>query len=373
MQAEVTLVHPGEAIAVLIRLNREKPDRINFKSIFHSGSLSESTICNICLRPTQQPLCNFIDLRTGESWFCYKPQNMSCDTRTNHIRMDNQHFKKIIQIGVNMKVFIGASGPEKVTVLPKNKDQPEVKSISVTSGPSGYSYQGLWRALGNTTVRQINMSATSQCLKHKLVHLYGDSTIRQWFEYFMKTLPGLKQFDLQEDKLVGPFMAVDHTNNILMTYHYHGPPLSFKNVPTSELRYVANELDDLTGGANTVVVIGVWAHFTSFPMEVYIRRLLGIRRAVMRLLDRAPHTLVIIRTGKPRSLTLYYSLINVDWYTTQFNKVLRALFTGLNVHWIDAWEMVVAHHLPHDIHPQTPIIKNMIDILLSHICPKNSG
>ncbi|XP_029288136.1 NXPE family member 3-like [Cottoperca gobio] len=378
---EVTLVHPGEAIAVLIRMNKEEPDRIKYNSIFHSGSLSESTICDVCLRPTQQPLCNFTDFRTGDSWFCYKPQNLSCDTRIIHNRNFNPDIVRMIKpkedmlfkSGVNMKVFIGASGPDNVTVLPKNKDHPEVKSISVTSAPSGYYYQGLWRALGNTTVRQINMSAASQCLKFKMVRLYGDSTIRQWFGFFMENLPGIKQFDLQEDKDFGPFMAVDHSNNILVTYRYHGPPIFYNNLPTSKLRYIANELDDLTGGANTVVAFGIWAHFTHFPMEVYIRRLLGIRRAVMRLLDRAPRTLVIIRTGNPRSLTLHYSLIHSDWYSMQRNKVLRALFTGLNVHWIDAWEMAVAHHLPHSLHPQTPIVMNMIDILLSHICPKKSG
>ncbi|XP_029317079.1 NXPE family member 3-like [Cottoperca gobio] len=258
-------------------------------------------------------------------------------------------------------------------VLLDTPDQPEVKSISVTSGPSGYYYQSMWRALGSTTVRQMNMPATSQCLKRKVVHLYGDSTIRQWFEFFMKTLPDLKQFDLHVGKEVGPFMAVDHANNILLKFRFHGPPIILINVPSSELRYITNELDELTGGANAVVVIGVWAHFTCFPMEVYIRRLLSIRRAVVRLLDRAPRTTVIIRTGNPRSLTLYYSLIHSDWYSMQRNKVLRDVFKGLNVHWIDAWEMVLAHHLPHDLHPPTPIISNMIDVLLSHICPKKDG
>nr|XP_040028821.1 NXPE family member 3-like [Gasterosteus aculeatus aculeatus] len=83
-QVEVTLVHPGEAFSVLDRLNKEQPGRIYFKSVFRSGSLSETTICNVCLRPTIQPLCNFTDLRTGEPWFCYKPKNLGCDTRINH-------------------------------------------------------------------------------------------------------------------------------------------------------------------------------------------------------------------------------------------------------------------------------------------------
>ncbi len=163
-------------------------------------------------------------------------------------------------------------------------------------------------------------------------------------------------------------MALDHANSILVTYRCHGPPISFTPVPTSELRYIANELDGLTGGTNTVVVIGIWAHFSSFPVEIYIRRLQSIRRAVMRLLDRAPGTRVVIRTANLRALTLPVALTYSDWYSLQLYKVLRTMFKGLDVHWVDAWEMSLAHKEPHDVHPKPPIIKNMINVLLSYIC-----
>ncbi len=81
---QVMLVHPSEAVTVLRRLNIEQPDRVYFESLFRSGSVSQTTICNIYLRPTQQPLCNYTDLRTGEPWFCYKPNNLSCDARVIH-------------------------------------------------------------------------------------------------------------------------------------------------------------------------------------------------------------------------------------------------------------------------------------------------
>ncbi|XP_075932198.1 NXPE family member 3-like [Anarhichas minor] len=376
-QVEVTLVHTGEVISVLNRLNREQPYRMYYKSLFRSGSLSETTICNICLRPTQQPLCNYTDLRTGEPWFCYKPKNLSCDARINHYmgggkeNLLNANEEKLFQSGVNLKVYIQASGPASVTVLPQKESQPQEKSSTVTSGPSGYYYQGVWRALGGTTVREFNASAISQCLKGKVVHMYGDSTIRQWFEFFDATLPGLKKFDLHNAETTGPHMSLDNTNNILMTYRSHGPPIQFEPMDTRDLRYIANELDDLVGGPNTVVVFTIWAHFGSFPMEIYIRRLQSIRRAVVRLLDRAPGTLVFIRTANLKGLT---TVINYsDWFSLQLDKVLRAMFKGLNVHLIDAWEMTLAHHLPHNIHPPPPIIRNMINHLLSYICPQNSS
>ncbi|XP_070784871.1 NXPE family member 3-like [Enoplosus armatus] len=378
-QVEVTLVHPSETVTVLRRLNSEKPDRVYFQSLFRSGSLSQNTTCNVCLRPTQRPLCNYTDLHTGEPWFCYKPNNLSCDARINHhMGGYKQNLKAgeemLFQSGVNMKVSIWASGPASVTVLPKKEDQPEVKSSSVKSGLSGYYYQGLWRALGGATVRRFNTSSDiSRCLKGKVVHLYGDSTVRQWFEYLSATLPDLREFDLHTLKKVGPFMALDYVNNILVTFRCHGPPIRIVNVQTSELRYIANELDGLIGGTNAVVVFGIWAHFGNFPIELYIRRLQSIRRAVVRLLDRAPGTLVVIRTGNPKALSFSVSLTNSDWYSLQRDKVLRAMFKGLNVRLVDAWEMTLAHHLPHNLHPKPPIIKNMIDVLLSYICPQNGG
>ncbi|KAK9525493.1 hypothetical protein VZT92_016191 [Zoarces viviparus] len=378
-QVEVTLVHPGEAISVLKRLNREQPDRVYFLSLFHSGSLSETTLCNVCLRPTQQPLCNYTDLRTGEPWFCYKPKSLSCDARINHYeggfkeKVLNSNEEKFFQSGVNMKVYIRASGPANVTVLPQKEGQPHVKSSTVTSGPSGYYYQGVWRALGGTTVREFSASAISQCLKGKMLHMYGDSTIRQWYEFLNAALPGLKEFDLHNPKKTGPHMSLDYANNILMTYRSHGPPIHFPPMDTRVLHYIANELDGLVGEPNTVVVFTIWAHFGPFPMEIYIRRLQSIRRAVVRLLDTTPGTLVVIRTANPRALTLYVTINYSDWYMLRRDKVLRAIFKGLKVHLIDAWEMVLAHHLPHDLHPPPPIIRNMINHLLSYICPHNGS
>jgi len=168
-------------------------------------------------------------------------------------------------------------------------------------------------------------------------------------------------------------MALDYANNILVTFRCHGPPLRLAKIPTKDFRFIANELNGLVGGTKVVVVIGIWSHLGTFPMVIYIRRLQSIRRAVVRLLDRAPGTLVVIRTANLKALTLYETITNSDWFSLQRDKVLRAMFKGLNVHLIDAWEMTLAHHLPHNLHPQPPIIKNMIDHMLSYICPQKAG
>lgn len=40
-------------------------------------------------------------------------------------------------------------------------------------------------------LRQFNdSSAVTQCLKDKVINMYGDSTARQWFEYLITFVPG---------------------------------------------------------------------------------------------------------------------------------------------------------------------------------------
>ncbi|XP_028250282.1 NXPE family member 3 [Parambassis ranga] len=379
-QVEVKLVHSSEAIAVLRRLREERPDRVFFKSLFRQGFMSETTVCNMCLPSDQQPLCNYTDLYTGEPWYCYKPKRLSCDTRVNHAK--GGYLKHLItnkeallfQSGVNIKVHIQPSGSNKITVLaPKDKVEEEssMKPETFDLAPSGYYYEDSWRPLGQIKIRRFNQSsAVAQCLKNKVINMYGDSTVRQWFEYLIAFVPELKEFNLHSPKNVGPFMAVDSTHNILLRYRCHGPPIRFSTVTSSELRYISNELDGLAGGPNTVVVLSIWAHFSTFPVEVYIRRLRHIRRAVVRLLDRAPGTLVVIRSANLQALDQEVSLYNSDWYSLQINKVLRAMFKGLNIPVVDAWQMSLAHHLPHDLHPPPVIVKNMIDMLLSYVCPE---
>lgn len=171
---------------------------------------------------------------------------------------------------------------------------------------------------------------------------------------------------------MGPYLAVDSIHNILVKYRCHGPPIRFSTVSASELRYISNELDGLSGGPDTVVVLSIWAHFSTFPVEVYIRRLRHIRRALVRLMNRAPGTVVVIRSANLQALDQDVSLYNSDWFSLQLDQVLKSMFSRLDVLLMDAWQMSLAHHLPHALHPPPPIIKNMVDMLLSYICPDNT-
>ncbi|XP_053563521.1 NXPE family member 3 [Bombina bombina] len=372
VSVSITLVHPSEGIQVLQRLRREKPDRVYFKSLFRSGGTSETKMCNVCLNK-KMPICNYTDLKTGEPWFCYKPDKLSCSTRVNHAK--GGYLKNLLTIeeslffhsGINIKVPILASGPDTVTVhLLSMKD--EDLHFDSQPFPSGYYYHDHWVSR-RSFVRQFNTpSDITDCLQGKVVHLFGDSTIRQWFEYLTSFVPELKLFDLGSPKNVGPFLSIDVEHNIMLKFRCHGPPIRFSTVSSNELRYISNELDGIAGGQNTVVALTIWSHFSTFTVELYIRRLRNIRAAVLRLLDRSPATAIVIRSANVQELGPEVSLFNSDWYSLQLDAVMRSMFVDLNIFIVDAWEMSLAHYLPHALHPEPIIIKNQIDEFLSFVC-----
>ncbi|CAM2097130.1 unnamed protein product [Caretta caretta] len=379
VRVSVSLVHPSEGIQVLQRLREERPDRVFFKSLFRSGSTSETTVCNVCL-PGELPVCNFTDLFTGEPWFCYKPRKLSCASRINHAKGGYQKGlltpseSLFFQTDVNIKVPVLPSGPDSVTVEPLGFT--ESANLDRSQGPDifplGYYYQDEWRPR-TRWIRHFNKTADiSKCLQGKVVHLFGDSTIRQWFEYLTTFVPDLVEFNLGSPKNVGPFLSVDLKHNVLLKFRCHGPPIRFTTVFSSELRYIANELNGIVGGRNTVIAITVWSHFSTFPVEVYIRRLRNIRRSIIQLLDRSPKTLVVIRTANVQELGPEVSLFNSDWYSFQLDTVMRKMFSGIAVFFVDAWEMSLAHYLPHNLHPQDIIVKNQIDAFLSFVCPSET-
>uniref|UniRef100_A0A8C6SEJ5 Neurexophilin and PC-esterase domain family, member 3 n=1 Tax=Neogobius melanostomus TaxID=47308 RepID=A0A8C6SEJ5_9GOBI len=368
---EVTLVHSSESITVLKRVTEEQPGRIHFTSEFRSGSVKMQTICNVCLDPGSGPLCNFTDLNTGEQWFCYKPKSLDCNTRISH---SSAHVRggiskeegTLFQKGINLKAPIKALGKENIMILP-TAAIPTAKNV--TSGPSGYYYSDQWRRLRGPDVRHFNnASVITACLKGKRLHLLGDSTIRQLYELITKTVPNLQRFDTYSSSQTGPFLAVDHTNTLwclitVIVLPFASPSSLCPSCVTWLMNWMDWQVDRKLCSDRHLGALHL------LPLEVYYQRLMTVRRAVQRLLSRAPETRVIVRSANMKSLDLFQSWTASDWYALQVDKVLRAVFEDMDVLLLDVWDMVQAHYLPHNLHPPPPIIKQMIDVVLSYVCP----
>uniref|UniRef100_A0A673IY04 NXPE C-terminal domain-containing protein n=1 Tax=Sinocyclocheilus rhinocerous TaxID=307959 RepID=A0A673IY04_9TELE len=164
-----------------------------------------------------------------------------------------------------------------------------------TPVPAGFYLNDVWTSFVCST-RHFTTQTTTECLKDKHIYMMGDSTMRQWFDFFVKVVPTLKQMNLHVQYQSGPLLAVDVKNNIDLHWRAHGIPLRSRKSAVANLHYISNEIDDLAGGSHTVIMFHMGPHFTTYPLDFYTHRVLRIRKAVLALLQRAPDTTVIIKT-----------------------------------------------------------------------------
>ncbi|XP_040208139.1 NXPE family member 3-like [Rana temporaria] len=367
----ISLVHSSEAIVILRKKRETRPDKVYYAGYFHYKRKKAVVECNA--QPPGQDVCSYRDSHTGEEWFCVRPQGFPCTSYLEHSSSGNREIltsaeREFLNSSVSNKVIPSALPglvvqPQKRTTEVKNICKPGLTNPE----PAGYYYQDKWNSLVCRNRNFPTPATVTACLKGKVVYMFGDSTLRQWWEYLVDFVPSLQRVDLHVSYTSGPLLATDTEHNFLLHWRAHQRPLSMKRTRLQELKYIANELDGMGGGDDgLVIVINCLAHFIFFPVDVYLRRMVIIRDAVARLLERSPRTKVIIKSGNTGFLFIHGS----DWLSLQLDTVMRAVFSGLPVTILDAWQMTSCHYLPNKIHPKKIIIENMVDLMLSFICPK---
>jgi DNA primase catalytic subunit len=130
--------------------------------------------------------------------------------------------------------------------------------------------------------------------------------------------------------------------------------------------YIAREIDWILGDRNTAIVITFGQHFRPFPIKIFIRRAINIRKAIERLFLRSPDTKVIIKTENVRELnTDIERFTNFHGYIQYLT--MKDIFKDLNVGVIHAWDMTIAYDA-NMFHPPDYVVGNQIDMFLNYIC-----
>ncbi|XP_051543536.1 NXPE family member 3-like isoform X1 [Myxocyprinus asiaticus] len=380
-QVSVRLMHSSEVVQILKKYGESSFPRSHYKGHFEGPGpngawIREVVECNLKWGPNGSWIkgnccCEYKDAKTGTVWQCERPKALSCDYWVFH---ENGHFqsplnpfeKKLFARTVTNKHITGDT--RAINVLPNNADlgsKDRCRSGLTTPVPAGFYFQDVWKSFVCKT-KHFSRTEMGNCLKNKIVYMMGDSTTRQWFEYFLRTVPGLKRMDLHTNPKNGPVMAVELKNNIIVHWRAHGYPLQFRKMPAADLHYISNEIDYITGGRHTVVVFTIFAHLVFHPITFYVHKVAKIRQAVLALLKRAPTTTVIIKSGNTGFTKDEYGN---DWYRMQLNTVMREMFRDIAVVYLDVWQMTSCHYTVEDIHPAGVIVSNEIDMLLSYICP----
>ncbi|XP_035694576.1 NXPE family member 3-like [Branchiostoma floridae] len=384
-RVSVQLVHPSEAVKVLRRV-RDVPAKRSFTCMFIDAKSGdrEKRPCFTAQPPELPPerLCDFSRHEANGTWFCEKPESLPCDAivacrREVSLKTDQP---TILVSEDEWKLFLSPyvdtelEQDDPVVINVKESEQPLTDRLPECSGQAPDAMtNGYWSGNGwNSTVcnvRQFTRTDMRRCVANKTLYLQGDSTIRKWFQWFA----GKEQSRHKGSLKGGPAILSDKDSNSVVTYRAHGlPVLGSEWMNISKIRYIADELDSIKGGPDTLIVLGLGAQFTTEPIEMFRARLYAIQNAIRRLLQRSPGTRVFVRTGTTRdhkSQRLY--LRGSDWLAYQIVQEIRQIFgPDRNAVVLDTWDMSVCQWEVENLHNGTAMMDAQMNMFLSHICPK---
>lgn len=365
----ILIMHPSEGVSALWRARKLGYDRIIFSGQFVSGASQVHTECALVLNSSAE-LCQYLDAQDQEAFYCVKPPNVPCAALT-HMHSKNKDVSYLSQqersLFERSNIGVEIMGKSNVISVSKcNKAVPEKEKCKlgmVSSIPSGHVWKNTWTP-ASCSLAPIKMK---DCLRGKFIHLMGDSTIRQWMEYFKSKINTLRSVDLHETGKLQHQLAVDLDEKISIQWQKHGYPLIGSLVySVKEIENIARIIDRTGGEKNTVLVISLGQHFRPFPIDVFIRRALNVHKALQRLLLRSPDTLVVLKTENIRDLNSDVERFSDFHGYTQY-LALKDIFQDLNVGVIDAWDMTIAYGI-NNVHPPEDVVRSQINIFLNYIC-----
>ncbi|KAL4601579.1 NXPE family member 2-like isoform X1 [Arapaima gigas] len=233
--------------------------------------------------------------------------------------------------------------------------------------PSGYFFGSRWFSSSCKTGNFFDAESINSCLKGKRIYFNGDSTMRQWIQYLNHFQKDFKSLD---GSGFSSMMIANHHSNFTIEWKNHGHPwITVRRIKIAESRYISRDLDSIKVEGKeeqVVVVISVGQHFRAFPLELFVRRLLSLRRAIQRLQTRILGTQVFIKLENTREFSSEQERFS-DWHGHLQNLAQKKVFGDLNVGFIDAWDMTVAANT-FSIHPSEAIIANEMAVFLSYLC-----
>ncbi|XP_038178133.1 NXPE family member 2 [Arvicola amphibius] len=368
----VLLMHPSEGVSALWRARNQGYDRIIFTGQFLNGTAPVFTKCGLTLN-TNAEQCQYLDARDHEAFYCLKPPHVPCEALT-HMKTNNNNVsylslqEQFLFRRVNMAVEMVKSLT--ITVLPGNRNETKKKKCQVgmkTPFPSGYTFKGRWISTFCEQKEFSNINDITNCLTRKLIYLMGDSTLRQWVYYLSKVVKTLTLFDHHGTGMFQTHVLLDVKRHILVQWKKHGHPFVTKKLfSVKDDNYIPREIDQVAGDSRTAIVITFGQHFRPFPINLFIRRAINIRKAIERLFLRSPETKVIIKTENIREVNENAEIFS-DFHGNIQNLILRNIFRDLNVGIIDAWDMTIAYRCE-DVHPSTSVVESQVAMFLNYIC-----
>ncbi|XP_072011692.1 NXPE family member 4-like isoform X2 [Engystomops pustulosus] len=371
----VFLMHPSEVASALWTFRNQWHGYVDHMGKYVTPQQQREVICGFHLDKKGE-LCEYTDQRDEEYFYCVKPQNFSCDSLSK-VKSWWRHDKTLFttdQMSLLDKSNIRVRIPTDFHHI--NVSHCNNSHISITKTckigmkleyPSGYAMKDVWYPKSCRMLTYKRLEEVGTCLQGKFIHMFGDSTVKLWYDYMGQKIKSLKPFHLYEDNWSQQLLNLDLERNMKISWKRHTFPFITTTYQSwKEERTITREIDLIRGDNRTVIILSIGVHFRAYPLYYFIKRLHNIRRAIERLLIRSPETKVIIKTENTGEMDKNFETMS-DFHAAMHYSVMEIVFNGLNVGFVNGWDMTNAFDT-NKIHPAEKFYGNEVKMLMTYIC-----
>ncbi|XP_071956063.1 NXPE family member 3-like [Antedon mediterranea] len=231
---------------------------------------------------------------------------------------------------------------------------------------NGYWEYGKWKSLECKTKTWSTSDINAALTGHE-VHIIGDSTVKQWYVSLNTRLGRRNLGDISRMHFKQIY------SNFAIQFHYNRLPVSLgKRVPIKHVmeQFEPELIDGLPGHSNCkyLIILGHWAHYGAWTEPTYRDHMFYIKEAIVRLMNRCSDVKVAIRSSHPRDHKIFQTRVQSNhWVFWDMNRIIRELYAGVRVHFIDVWDLALSYPSAHDVHMPTECVNEMVDLLMSHV------
>jgi len=352
-----------------------------------NGLSEESTPCG----PTDvifgyPDVCNYTAINDNLPWFCGKPKQPknNCDDvykfgtgpiDISQASKSEKLFLPTIQEFKNSLVVnqtVDVSSYINKNVFPCSQRSANYSWDEHLVFPSGYWLNGSWRFENCSSNIIHTIASYRKCLSGRMYYFIGDSTIRQYAEYFIMTLldvniKGLKALGSKRTyRLFHKYQGFGiNVTYITPEMPYHNPDLPPRDI-TSQMTEIRRLADSGVDDARLVILTGYHTHFGAFPIHVYSDRVSRLANSLEYLFQKKPRARVFFKG---------HHFIHDDnrWFDSRITQVFQEIVTRAfqnlktRVVYLDTWSITVIYG-NNDVHPSGEAFTSQIQQFMSYLC-----
>ncbi|KAK0048517.1 NXPE family member 3 [Biomphalaria pfeifferi] len=373
------IAHHRETFRLELYRQRVFKSTFWFVGNFVNGKVGEATPClpfpHLPAHSSYE-LCNLTEVN-GAPWYCGKPVKtrfLNCSHFVSTKRMNDFSYLPLSETEAQLSKIAGSvidsdlvlnvlpdeTSNNTVITLPKLKCNERNLSLTFEyNNWFGFYYLNEWRPLTyiiNTLIFY---------LKYQQVIYLGDSNARAQYDQLTKIVRCQEKMYRNNAVWHAPLLCEDELNNISISYLPHTFPFIGTHGQELSKKHVFSEtkvLDSIPKEGKFIIYFHHFMHLNAFHLSVLEYRLILIREAAKRLLDRNPHVIILYQSAHYAFQEHKFTRSGKFFVELQ-RRILRGL--GERVMFVNTWPMTIAvnNYINHPINAG-----DFTTLYTGHIC-----